>query len=102
MMIAGVFDDPGAGIDWIALIQITLAFALLSVCCWLIGVTLQARRQHRHRQRRAATETTASDPTRQPAAARRQRCCPLTDIDPLDADHPSDSARRRSITGDLS
>ncbi len=101
-MIAGVFDDPGAGIDWIALIQITLAFALLSVCCWLIGVTLQARRQNRHRQRRAATETTASTPTRLPAAARRQRCCPLTDIDPLDADHPSDSARRRSITGDLS
>ncbi len=41
MMIAGVFADPGAGIDWIALIQIALAFALLSVCCWLIGVTLQ-------------------------------------------------------------
>jgi hypothetical protein len=102
MMIAGVFADPGAGIDWIALIQIALAFALLSVCCWLIGVTLQARRQNRRRQRRAATETTAPDPARLPAASRRQRCCPLTDIDPLDADHPSDSARRRSISGDLS
>jgi len=101
-MIATVFNEAGTAIDWIALIQIALAFALLSVCCWLIGVSLQARRQHRHRQRRAATETAASDPARQPAAARRQRCCPLTDIDPLDADHPSDPARRRSISGDLS
>jgi hypothetical protein len=72
MMIAGVFADPGAGIDWIALIQITLAFALLSVCCWLIGATVQARRQHRHRQRRAATETTASNPDS------TARCCPAS------------------------
>jgi hypothetical protein len=102
MMIVGVFDEPGVGIDWIALIQIALAFALLSVCCWLIGVTLQARWQNRRRQRRAATETIAPVPARLPATVRRQRSCPLTGIDPLDADHPSDPARHRSITGDLS
>jgi hypothetical protein len=102
MMIVGVFDEPGVGIDWIALIQMALAFALLSVCCWLIGVTLQARWQNRRRQRRAATETIAPVPARLPATVRRQRSCPLTGIDPLDADHPSDPARHRSITGDLS
>jgi hypothetical protein len=102
MMIVGVFADPGVGIDWIALIQMALAFALLSVCCWLIGVTLQARWQNRRRQRRAATETIAPVPARLPATVRRQRSCPLTGIDPLDADHPSDPARHRSITGDLS
>jgi hypothetical protein len=101
MMIVGVFADPGVGIDWIALIQMALAFALLSVCCWLIGVTLQARWQNRRRQRRAATETIAPVPARLPATVRRQRSCPLTGIDPLDADHPSDPARHRSITGDL-
>jgi hypothetical protein len=101
MMIVGVFDEPGVGIDWIALIQIALAFALLSVCCWLIGVTLQARWQNRRRQRRAATETIAPVPARLPATVRCQRSCPLTGIDPLDADHPSDPARHRSITGDL-
>jgi hypothetical protein len=102
MMIVGVFADPGVGIDWIALIQMALAFALLSVCCWLIGVTLQARWQNRRRQRRAATETIAPVPARLPATVRHQRSCPLTGIDPLDADHPSDPARHRSITGDLS
>jgi hypothetical protein len=102
MMIVGVFADPGVGIDWIALIQMALAFALLSVCCWLIGVTLQARWQNRRRQRRAATETIAPVPARLPATVRRQCSCPLTGIDPLDADHPSDPARHRSITGDLS
>lgn len=98
----GVFDDPGVGIDWIALIQIALACALLAVCCWLIGVTLQVRWQHRRRQRRAATDIAARAPTRLPAAACHRQRCPLTDIDPLDADHPSDPARHRSITGGLS
>ena len=102
MMIAGVFADPGAGIDWIALIQIALAFALLSVCCWLIGVTLQMRWQNRRRQRRAATDANLPAPARPPAAACHRQRCPLTDIDPLDASHPSDPARHRSISGDLS
>ncbi len=43
---------PGeTSVDWITLIQMTLALGVLSVCCWLIGITITAqrsvRRQHR-------------------------------------------------------
>lgn len=44
---------PGATpVDWITLLQIALALGILSLCCWLIGVTAAARIQAR-RQRRA-------------------------------------------------
>jgi hypothetical protein len=99
MMIAGVFADPGAGIDWIALIQITLAFALLSVCCWLIGATVWARRQARRR----GSARMATGPLLRPlrfnllkspdvgSAAQRPA------IAPPDASPPSETARRRPI-----
>lgn len=99
-MIAGVFDDPGRGIDWIALIQIFLAFALLSVCCWLIGATTQARWQHRYRQR--PTDTAAPAPPRLPAVVWRRQCHPLTESDSVEAAQPPNSVRHRSITEDLS
>lgn len=43
---------PGTtSVDWITLLQIALALGMLSVCCWLIGITIvaqrSARRQHR-------------------------------------------------------
>lgn len=42
---------PGATpVDWITLLQIALALGILSLCCWLIGVTAAARIQAR-RQR---------------------------------------------------
>lgn len=37
-------------VDWITLLQIALALGILSLCCWLIGVTAAARIQAR-RQR---------------------------------------------------
>jgi len=102
MMIAGVFADPGAGIDWIALIQIALAFALLSVCCWLIGTTVWARRQARRRQRRMATDIAASTALQSFEIARRRQRCTATAIAPPDASPPSETARRRPIAEDPS
>lgn len=58
---------PGATpVDWITLLQITLALGILSLCCWLIGVTAAARIQARRRRRPMSRHT----PDRQSTPAR--------------------------------
>ncbi len=48
---------PGeTSVDWIALIQIALALGMLSVCCWLIGITITAQRSVRRRHRLKAQD----------------------------------------------
>ncbi|GIV99736.1 hypothetical protein [Roseiflexus sp.] len=38
-------------VDWTTLLQIALALGILSLCCWLLGITIAARIQAWRRQR---------------------------------------------------
>ncbi len=67
---------PGATpVDWITLLQIALALGILSLCCWLIGVTaaarIQARRRHRPISHRAPDHQSA--PSRAPGSLQQSR-----------------------------
>lgn len=67
---------PGATpVDWITLLQIALALGILSLCCWLIGMTAEARIQARRRRRpmshRAPNRQSAQ--SRAPASVQRSR-----------------------------
>lgn len=56
-------------VDWITLLQIALALGVLSLCCWLIGVTAAARIQARRQRRSTARHAPDRQPL-QPSAPR--------------------------------
>ncbi|MCS6939684.1 MAG: hypothetical protein RMJ55_04905 [Roseiflexaceae bacterium] len=69
-------------VDWITLLQIALALGILSLCCWLIGVTAAARIQAR-RQRRSISQNAPdrqSAPSRTPGGMQRSRPKATEDI----------------------
>lgn len=74
---------PGATpVDWITLLQIALALGILSLCCWLIGVTaearIQARRQRRPTSHRVSDRQSAS--SRAPGGVQRSRPTTTEDL----------------------
>jgi hypothetical protein len=74
---------PGeSSVDWITLLQIALALGILSLCCWLIGVTaaarIQARRQHRPMSHSAPNHQSAQ--SRTPGSVQQPRPRTTEDI----------------------
>lgn len=66
---------PGAtSVDWITLLQIALALGILSLCCWLIGLTAAARiRARRRRPKLHHAPDRQSASSRAPGSVQRSR-----------------------------